>query len=87
MAYVRDYIPDIKVIDVKAMNNTEYIASFFKWLYLNGRQSHGSGRYYFNNQQFWNQFQYVMADPADANNTYLWIKSDTNGNTEDGYDV
>ena len=67
-------VDPIKVVDVKCMNNVEYISKFYKWLYLNGRDSHGDGRYYFDNMQFWNNTGYRVNDPADANNTYLIIE-------------
>ena len=79
IVYVRDYIPGIQAVDVRCMNNNQYMSTFLKWLYLNGRDHHGDGRYYFKNQRFWNTTQYTLADPADANNTYIWIKSSNSG--------
>ena len=68
------------------MNNVEYVTKFYKWLYLNGRDFHGDGRYYFDNMQFWNQTGYRVNDPADANNTYLVIKDQSQDAYQDTYD-
>jgi hypothetical protein len=65
------------VIDVKCMNNWEYLTTFHKWLYNCGVKYHPEvekpGRYYFEENRFHvNNFSVV--DAADANNIYLWIK-------------
>ena len=65
------------VIDVKCMNNWEYLTTFHKWLYNCGVKYHPEveipGRYYFEENRFHiNNFNVV--DAADANNIYLWIK-------------
>lgn len=58
--------------DVKCMNNWEYIASFYKWLYGLGIKNHNDPRYFLNqNRLVKNDFQ--IADPADCNNIYLWV--------------
>ena len=64
------------IADVKCMNNTEYVATFYKWLYIQGRDNNleNGGRHYFD-QTFWNKNDYPFVDPADSNNTYLWIKT------------
>lgn len=88
--YVKDQldktVDPIKVVDVKCMNNVEYVSKFYKWLYLNGRDFHGDGRYYFDNMQFWNVSGYRVNDPADANNTYLIIKDQSEDGYQDTYD-
>lgn len=77
------------VVDVKCMNNLQYVATFYKWLYENGIKSKDEparaaersqgvdpGKYYLDNVTFdRTNFKYV--DPADANNTYLWIKTES----------
>lgn len=64
------------IVDVKCMNNTEYVASLYKWLYLQGLNNLSShnGRHYFD-QAFWDRTNFKVIDPADTNNIYLWIKS------------
>lgn len=74
--FVKDTMPNI--IDVVCMNNWEYLASFFKWLYSCGVRYHQEyeqpGRYYFDESRFvLNGIDNV--DAADANNIYLWVKS------------
>lgn len=88
--YVKEQLDNsvdpIKVVDVKCMNNVEYVSKFYKWLYLNGRDFHGDGRYYFDNMQFWNVTGYRVNDPADANNTYLIMKDQSQDAYQDTYD-
>ena len=79
-------VDPIKVIDVRCMNNVEYVSKFYKWLYLNGRDFHSDGRYYFDNMQFWNVTGYRVNDPADANNTYLIVKDQSKDAYQDTYD-
>ena len=78
------------IADVKCMNNIEYTTTFYKWLYLQGRINHPShdSRHYFD-KSFWNRTDYAYVDPADANNTYLWIKTKNSDISEfvDEYDV
>ena len=67
------------VIDVKCMNNWEYLTTFHKWLYECGikyhQDSNNPGRYYFEESKFHvNNFSVV--DAADANNIYIWVKLD-----------
>ena len=77
------------IVDVKCMNNMQYVATFYKWLYENGIKSkdHPSraaeaglgvdpGKYYLDNVTF-NRTNFKYVDPADANNTYLWIKTES----------
>lgn len=83
-----DFLTTDKVVDVKCMNNIEYVATFYKWLYLQGA-SHfkDGGRHYFK-QDFWQRSDYKQVDPADGNNTYLWIKSNTyDSSYQDNYSV
>jgi hypothetical protein len=71
------------------MNNMQYVASLYKWLYENGIKSKDvseriaekdlnidPGRYYLDNIIF-NRSNFKYVDPADANNTYLWIKTES----------
>lgn len=66
------------VIDVKCMNNWEYLATFFKWLYNCGIKYHQDddipGRHYFDEAVFLKN-NLPMVDAADANNIYLWVKT------------
>ena len=75
------------VVDVKCMNNMQYVATLYKWLYENGIKSKDHpdrkaeaalgvdpGKYYLDNVTF-NRANFKYVDPADANNTYLWIKT------------
>lgn len=65
-----------KYLDVKCMNNWEYVASFYKWLYNLGLRKHNNPRYFLNqNRLVKNDFQ--IADPADCNNIYLWVLENT----------
>ena len=57
--------------DVKAMNNWEYISTFYKWLFDLGTRFHGDPRYYLNQNRLVKN-DYQIADPADCNNIYLW---------------
>lgn len=79
---------DLNIIDVRCMNNYEYVSSFYKWLYLMGVQHHGNGKTYFEND-FLLRSGYKQIDPADGNNTYLWIKTDsmTASDSLDDYDI
>ena len=60
------------------MNNWEYLASFYKWLYDCGVRYHQDaefpGRYYLDEVRF-TRNGFDMVDAADANNIYLWIKA------------
>lgn len=64
------------IVDVKCMNNMQYVATLYKWLYENGLKSRNDGRYYLDNVTF-NRASFKYIDPADANNTYLWIKTES----------
>ena len=75
-----------EILDVKCMNNWEYLASFYKWLHDCGVKYHQDqkypGRYYFQESRFLtNGFQ--MVDAADANNIYLWVKSRDDSESSD----
>lgn len=62
-----------EVIGVCVENNMEYAAKFYKWLYMLGKMNHGNGSYYINERKL-TQHNLAFADPADANNVYVWIK-------------
>lgn len=85
--YVKELVNSMTIVDVKCMNNIEYAASFYKWLYLNGLKYHNSGKYYFDQTSFWNRTGYKLVDPADVNNTYAWIKSDEQNPLQDQYNI
>lgn len=77
---------NIDVVDVKCMNNMDYLCKFYKWLYING-MANGNGHRYFSEDVF-TRLSYKYIDPADANNIYLWIKSaDDNYQIDDVYEV
>lgn len=75
------------VVDVRCMNNWEYMASFYKWFYdlgANGKlveyaDALGNGivsdptRYLQKNNFI--RYDYFYADAADANNIYIWLKT------------
>lgn len=82
------------IVDVKCMNNMRYVATLYKWLYENGIKSKDEperapekesgvdpGRYYLDNVTF-NRANFKYVDPADANNTYLWIKTESEAQDE-----
>lgn len=84
------------IVDAKCMNNWEYLASFYKWLYdlgMNGKhivyQSYlgndlqASPTRYLKKSNFI-RHDYFYADSSDANNLYLWLKT-TNDNFEVDY--
>lgn len=74
--FVKSSIP--QVIDVKCMNNWEYLATFYKWLYDCGVKYHkdspNPGRYYFDENVFLRN-GFDMVDAADANNIYIWVQT------------
>lgn len=71
-----------RVADVKCMNNWEYMAQFFKWLYNWGVDSeHADGLAFINEENLSRDFQHV--DAADANNVYLFIKQNSNDSDKD----
>lgn len=67
------------LIDIKVMNNWEYISTFYKWLYIRGLMSNSSpsATKYINNMLESN-YGYRYADAADANNVYIWIMPKVN---------
>lgn len=72
--YVKNSYPS-DIIDVKCINNWEYLAVFYRWLYQFGQVYHGDGRYYLAEEKFQkNNCKFI--DAADGNNTYLWIKTE-----------
>lgn len=65
--------------DVKCMNNWEYMATFYKWLYemgiryhkeINSSETKLGRRFLTQNKLLESNRRY--ADPADSNNVYLW---------------
>ena len=82
------------VVSVKCMNNWEYIATFFKWLYYYGinynktlrSDKFGKKRptttvsdaYYYLQQQRIESNDYKFVDAADACNIYLWMELQDN---------
>lgn len=75
------------VIDVKCMNNIEYVSSFYKWLYINGKTRFPDDPKHYFKQNFWSRTEYQNIDPADQNNVYLWIKSDNVNDFDESYKV
>ena len=72
--YLRNSSHRGDIIDVRCMGNSEYLATFYKWLYDIGKQKHGNGRYYLN-QNMMSRYGYRMSDASDSNNVYLWVKT------------
>lgn len=79
------------LLDVKCMNNWEYMASFYKWLYTLGVQGNyvtysaelgvdttSSPTRYLSKDNF-TRHDYFFADAADANNLYIWMKTSGEG--------
>jgi len=62
------------IIDIKVMNNWQYITTFYKWLYIRGLMSptNPSPAKYINNTLASN-YGYAYADAADSNNVYVWL--------------
>lgn len=67
------------VVDVKVMNNWEYVSTFYKWLYMKGVSSkvNPSSTKYINSGLYTN-YGYKYSDAADSNNVYIWIKAKNN---------
>jgi hypothetical protein len=61
------------IVDVKCMNNWDYMSTFFSWLYKLGKENHNDISYYLNETRFTNN----LTDAADQNNVYLWIKTES----------
>lgn len=86
------------VVSVKCMNNWEYIATFFKWLYYYGINYNQTLRsdligklrpattvsdaFYYLQQQRIESNGYKFADAADACNVYLWMELVDNDNID-----
>ncbi len=72
-----------RLVDVKCMNNWEYMSTFYKWLYeLGSNKEINNPRYFLRPEKLVKYYKYT--DPADSNNIYLWtaIPSDaTSTNT------
>lgn len=77
-----------EIVDVKCMNNWEYVTNFYKWLYdlgANGKLTQYQPDIYPSNptrylqKNVFTRHDYFFADAADANNLYIWIKSATDG--------
>lgn len=73
--------------DVKCMNNWDYLATFYRWLYELGVNGNfvkysdylgttitGSPTRYLTKDNF-TRHDYFFADAADANNLYIWMKT------------
>ena len=64
------------VIDVKCVNNWEYLATFYRWLYQYGVSGYGDGKHFIQNDLI-TRYNCKYVDAADANNVYLWVKSES----------
>lgn len=79
-------IANTAVADVKCMNNWDYLATFYKWLYyLGGNPAPFTGK-----QPDWKRYLkqsriiqggYEYVDSADSNNLYIWIQPSINGDS------
>ena len=68
------------IVDVKCMNNWDYMSTFFSWLYKLGKENHNDISYYLNETRFTSYFgnsNNNLTDAADQNNVYLWIKTES----------
>ena len=61
------------IIDIFCQNNSQYISTFYRWLYNIGVKRFGRGDYYITPNRIM-KYDLHYADAADANNVYLWIK-------------
>lgn len=61
------------IIDVKVMNNWQYMSTFYRWLYNIGVSIYSDGTTYIN-ESIMTKYDYKYADAADSNNIYTWIK-------------
>lgn len=70
--------------DVLCQSNWEYISTFYKWLYILGSKIGDSKAFLNQNRIIKNN--YKTADPADANNIYLWTVTYDNRDDINGED-
>lgn len=67
------------VVDVKCMNNWDYLTTFYRWLYnmalspIEYARANGTSPYKYLAKSRLVQAGYEYVDAADANNIYLWI--------------
>ena len=61
------------VVDVKVMNNFEYLKTFLRWLYNAGNVYQGDSGYYLSND-LRSRYGYLYSDSCDFNNVYAWIQ-------------
>jgi len=81
---IEDYTSYIKtnffsdIIDVVVMNNYQYMAKFYKWLWFLGKEKLNKPRKWINpSLSSLGTYGYKYADAADSNNVYIWIKQNT----------
>ena len=80
--------------DIKCMNNWEYMATFYKWLYEMGIRYHKEindsetkfGRRFLSQSKLLESNR-RYADPADSNNIYLWTLYNESKYNETGRDM
>ena len=71
-SYIRgEFFKD--VVDVKVMNNFEYLKTFLRWLYNAGNVYQGDSGYYLSND-LRSRYGYLYSDSCDFNNVYAWIQ-------------
>jgi hypothetical protein len=61
------------VIDVKVMNNFEYMRTFLRWLYNSGVVYQGDSGFYLSND-LRSRYGYQFVDSCDFNNVYAWVQ-------------
>ena len=66
-----NYYKDI--IDLKIMNNWDYLKEFLRWLYVKGLELYNFGGHFLDNSLRY-KYGYIYADSCDFNNVYCWIK-------------
>jgi len=71
--YIRSHFYN-DIIDIKVMNNWEYMTSFYKWLYIKGLSSTNPSPSKYLNNTLYSNYGYKYADAADSNNVYIWLK-------------
>ena len=57
------------------MNNWQYLTTFYRWLYGYAVKYHQDPLYYLDKDKI-TRYNFKFADAADANNIYLWVKTD-----------
>lgn len=64
-----------EIVDVVVMNNTQYMMTFFKWLWFLGSEKLNNPKKWINSSlSSLGTYGYKYSDAADSNNVYIWLK-------------